>query len=392
MESVMTVLVVAMATFTSGQVLPSVSLNIFDNFQCNSLGSGTCKTACDPGELSVYPYTCSLYSYFGGVSYQRCVTSMPCCALPGATCQSSCGSGQAQLSNQWTCSTTGQVCCAGSSQVITSSTSKRTLTSTAVVTRTVAARQGVCGTLTKRRSLSDRDVRLSARLLGGTVAWATDWPWMVRLTYTTSSGFCAGVLVDADTVVTAAHCVAGVSTSAMRVILADYDTSRIDTGEESVGVASSSLIAGFIRGTRGRDFAVVKLARSVGFTDRKLPACLADPTIPLCSPMSCYVAGWGVSEKGVGGPIRAASVQILDKGTCQSRIGSTLPSDIICINNPVSAPVDGCNFDDGDMLVCRDTRDRWSLIGVMSEYSCGKALPILFTDVRPYVEVTLGLL
>ena len=46
-------------------------------------------------------------------------------------------------------------------------------------------------------------------------------------------------------------------------------------------------------------------------------------------------------------------------------------------------------FDDGDMLVCRDSQQRWSLVGVMSEYSCGNALPILFTDVRPYVDVIL---
>ena len=32
---------------------------------------------------------------------------------------------------------------------------------------------------------------------------------MVRLIFTTSQGFCAGVLVDDDTIVTAAHCVAG---------------------------------------------------------------------------------------------------------------------------------------------------------------------------------------
>ena len=50
----------------------------------------------------------------------------------------------------------------------------------------------------------------------------------------------------------------------------------------------------------GNDFAVLKLARNVRFTDRKLPACLPDPTIPLKSPSTCYIAGWGVSEQGVG--------------------------------------------------------------------------------------------
>lgn len=50
----------------------------------------------------------------------------------------------------------------------------------------------------------------------------------------------------------------------------------------------------------GADLAVLKLAQTVTFTDRKLPACLPDPTIPLRSPSQCYLAGWGYSEVGLG--------------------------------------------------------------------------------------------
>ena len=70
----------------------------------------------------------------------------------------------------------------------------------------------MCGSaVTSRASAPRTGVRFrpDPRIIGGTVAQATDWPWMVRLTFTTSIGFCAGVLVDDDTVVTVAHCVAG---------------------------------------------------------------------------------------------------------------------------------------------------------------------------------------
>ena len=70
----------------------------------------------------------------------------------------------------------------------------------------------MCGSAVTSRATAPRlQVRFGPdpRIIGGTVAQATDWPWMVRLTFTTSIGFCAGVLVDDDTVVTVAHCVAG---------------------------------------------------------------------------------------------------------------------------------------------------------------------------------------
>ncbi|KAL8589328.1 hypothetical protein ACOMHN_052331 [Nucella lapillus] len=388
-------------------------LDLANVLQCANAQSGVCRQQqCQSGEFSVLPLGCALYTAIFGATYQRCVTSMPCCYW-GAACQTSCGTGQRQLSSAATCSNAAQVCCIASSLVPTATPAPPiTTTTTTTTTRaptpvtaliTVATRQGRCGRQTWSRTGSrnvDRYLnQYQPRIIGGSVAGPLDWPWMVRVTFTsTTTGFCAGVLVDDDTVVTAAHCVAGVDTGTIRVVLGDYDLSAFDQEQEVVGVSRQIIPSTFRRGTRGNDFAVLKLSRRVRFTDRKLPACLYDPTLPLLHPPQCYVAGWGVSESGLGGPLRAMNVQLLDSATCQQQMSAiqggavTMPQDIVCTANPPFSPSDGCLYDDGDMLVCRDIRGRWSLIGVMSEYSCGRALPSLFTDVRRYTDVILNLL
>ncbi|KAK7114219.1 chymotrypsin-like elastase family member 2A [Littorina saxatilis] len=414
---VVIVLTLLTITVISGQQ------SFFNVLQCGNLNSGLCRLQCQSNELSVYPYTCSLYTQYFGYEYQRCVTSMPCCYYSGS-CQRTCNGNQVQLSPAATCTNAGDVCCmqssllgatqsniptAATATTASSSSSSSSWSSvwsspytSAPTLTSVSARQGVCGSAVTQGSTNARRFSQQPpfsprpRIIGGTVTQPTDWPWMVRITYTTSIGFCAGVLVDNDTVVTAAHCVAGIDKESMQVILGDHDVSTFDPDEEVVDVASYYIVSGFLRRRRGDDFAILKLARNVTFTDRKLPACLPDPAIPLASPPSCYIAGWGVSEQGIGGPLRAANAQLLNRTACEDRLSLagqgpvTLPLDMVCTANPRESPTDGCLFDDGDMLVCKDVQNRWSLIGIMSEYSCGSALPILFTDVRNYTDITLN--
>ncbi|XP_076470462.1 chymotrypsin-like elastase family member 2A [Babylonia areolata] len=363
--------------------------NLQTVLQCANPQAGVCRLQCQPGELSVFPLNCSYYSAIFGATYRRCVTSMPCCYW-GARCQTSCGANQRQVGPGATCTSAAQVCCINSSLVPTPAPP----IATTATPSSVASRQGTCGRLNGRVGYSAFvPLQVQPRIIGGSVAGALDWPWMVRITYTTTNnGFCAGVLVDDDTVVTVAHCVQGVASTSIRVTLGDYNPAIADPGQETVGLASQAVIRTFRRGVRGSDFAVLKLAGKITFTNRKLPACLPDITaIPLVSPRQCYVAGWGVSETGLGGPLRAMNVQLLDRTTCQ-RQTTPLPQDMLCTANPAVSPSDGCLYDDGDMLVCLDVRGRWSLIGLMSEYTCGRGLPVLFTDVRAYTDLTLNLL
>ena len=57
----------------------------------------------------------------------------------------------------------------------------------------------------------------SSRIVGGSAARVNSWPWQVMLIRTSGSQFCGGSLVDPYWVVTAAHCVNGISPSSIKV-------------------------------------------------------------------------------------------------------------------------------------------------------------------------------
>ncbi|CAL1537755.1 unnamed protein product [Lymnaea stagnalis] len=223
---------------------------------------------------------------------------------------------------------------------------------------------------------------------------------MVRLVYAEDPrSVCAGVLVDDDTVVTVAHCVNGISASQLQVLVGDYDLTQVDSGEELVPVTSVELSRNYAHGRRGNDFAVIKLARSIVFTPTKMAACLPDPNaqvLPQGNPKSqCFVAGWGITERRqVSSRLRIAPVRLLDLGTCNAIVSSIsgrfdeIPSDMICTDT-AARRTDACLYDDGGSLTCRDANGRFTLLGLVSEYSCG-SLPTLYTRVDNYTSAIVA--
>ena len=57
----------------------------------------------------------------------------------------------------------------------------------------------------------------TTRIVGGTVAPANSWPWQVMVTDEYGNNFCGGSLVDPYWVVTAAHCVIGLTPSDVKI-------------------------------------------------------------------------------------------------------------------------------------------------------------------------------
>ena len=53
--------------------------------------------------------------------------------------------------------------------------------------------------------------------MGGTVAPVNSWPWQAMVTDEYGYYFCGGSLVDTYWVVTAAHCVAGLIPSSIKI-------------------------------------------------------------------------------------------------------------------------------------------------------------------------------
>lgn len=67
-----------------------------------------------------------------------------------------------------------------------------------------------------RQDETDGNVPDAAGIVGGTTASAGDFPFIVSLSKS-NSHFCGGVLLNANTVITAAHCSVGQTASSVKV-------------------------------------------------------------------------------------------------------------------------------------------------------------------------------
>ncbi|NUN05500.1 MAG: trypsin-like peptidase domain-containing protein [Bdellovibrio sp.] len=84
-----------------------------------------------------------------------------------------------------------------------------------------------------------------------------------------SLGFCSGILVAEDMVLTAGHCVAQADICSKMQVVANYDTSRLVTAMVSVSCKEVYKVKNDIGG-QGLDYALLKLEKSMGFQPLKI--------------------------------------------------------------------------------------------------------------------------
>ncbi|ESO98451.1 hypothetical protein LOTGIDRAFT_159258 [Lottia gigantea] len=333
--------------------------------ECSTQFGGRCSSFCYTGEQPAHPYFC-----FYGMA-QCCIPVAKSCSSVGGTCRLSCGADTPSTDTTVVCNGQ-QYCCMPNNN---------TSTTPSTTTGSVSQRQGACGAATPLNNVQPR-------ILNGYTGRQCEWPWMVSFRHPTKGLFCSGVLVNNDTVLTSGRCVVNAPLQEIKVHAGDFITSRPDFQESVYSVNSIDIMEGYNFQVKGKNLAAVKLASPIVFDQCKRPVCLVDKSIPLKPSTKCYIAGFGATEYGQPPALQAADVTLLDRNTCQTYIamatGETLPSDVVCTNTQLDN-TDACPGDDGGMLVCPDVNNRWSLVGIITYYSCSR-LPTLYTDISTYSD------
>ncbi|KAH7032625.1 LOW QUALITY PROTEIN: trypsin-like cysteine/serine peptidase domain-containing protein [Microdochium trichocladiopsis] len=198
-------------------------------------------------------------------------------------------------------------------------------------------------------------------IVGGEAASAGDFPFIVSLSQG-GSHFCGGVLLNANTVITAAHCSVGQSASSVRVRAGSLNR---NSGGTQVGVSRILVHPSYNSGTTDNDVALWRLSTAIPTSSTigyvTLPAQGSDPA----AGSSAVTAGWGTTSEGSGSlptALRKVTVPVVSRATCQAAYGaSSVTTSMICAGLAAGGK-DSCQGDSGGPIVDSSK----TLIGLVS--------------------------
>ncbi|KAL4800628.1 Allergen Der f 3 [Aspergillus venezuelensis] len=210
-------------------------------------------------------------------------------------------------------------------------------------------------------------------IVGGSNARITDFPYQVSIQQ--SGHKCGGTILDANHILTAAHCVSNNLDNPFRLRVR-AGSAQHASGGTLVRVSRIISHPNYDAVTVANDVAVLRLARSLEFGSTIAPVQLpsSESDMPATGDR-CSVTGWGVMSAGSGSlpsSLIVAYVNIIDHEQCVQAHADRNPVD----DNMICAGVrggrkDACQGDSGVPLV--DTVSGRQ-VGVVSwGFGCGRA-------------------
>ncbi|NVJ24900.1 serine protease [Myxococcus sp. AM011] len=218
-------------------------------------------------------------------------------------------------------------------------------------------------------------------IIGGAYAYQNQFPYQVRL-LVNGGHYCGGTIVNANWIVTAAHCVVGVSPQSIVVVAGDNIINTYESTEQARTIVNYAYhpAFGYAGNAPVHDVAVILLSSPLAFNYAVLPLALPTDTAPLTY---LTASGWGNTFAGSGqsNSLKYANLPNNPVSACDGYLLRNLyPNFELCVGyaNGIEG---GCHGDSGGPLAAGGV-----LRGIVSwgrGYSCDSYT--VFTDVLTYV-------
>ena len=198
-----------------------------------------------------------------------------------------------------------------------------------------------------------RGLPATPSIVGGNDANIADYPWHVALTTASGYQFCGASVVDAEWILTAAHCLGG----SLPYIRAGV-TNRNDNSGQDRAVVQQYLHPDFVTVTQGDDIALLKLGEPLDLTDPNVAiipistqahrdAGFEDDGVP------SFVTGWGALYSGGPSPDILQVVEVPIVSNEQAQVGypgTPITDDMIAAGLWGVGGKDACQGDSGGPL------------------------------------------
>ncbi|KAH7353182.1 trypsin-like cysteine/serine peptidase domain-containing protein [Pyrenochaeta sp. MPI-SDFR-AT-0127] len=189
----------------------------------------------------------------------------------------------------------------------------------------------------------------SEDIVGGVAASQGDLPFIVSVQLS-GSHFCGGSLINANTVVSAAHCYFGRTGSSWRIRAGSLN--RASGGTLST-VSSIRLHPNYNDDTSDYDIAILKLSTPVPTSSTIGYATLAASGSDPAAGTTVTVAGWGDTTESGSSPslLRKVDVPVVSRATCRNNYSVSSVTDRMFCAGLSAGGKDSCQGDSGGPIV-----------------------------------------
>jgi len=232
--------------------------------------------------------------------------------------------------------------------------------------------------------------RIVGRIVGGEDAGMKDAPWQVSLRnfLVSISHFCGGSIIAPEWVLTAAHCLDGLSTLQYEIMAGEHNLHLPDLHEEVRRVRAHFIHPNYTWNDKEFDIGLVRLNSALRLSDYVQPIELySGPSPP--EGLVCEATGWGVTEEdGMFLPsiLQKVSLPVVGDTLCTEEYGYLMRENMLCAGEEGK---DSCSGDSGGPLVCPlGESSSLVLAGVTSwGQGCGRpGKPGVYTEVSYFYD------
>ncbi|XP_036180072.1 transmembrane protease serine 13 isoform X3 [Myotis myotis] len=209
---------------------------------------------------------------------------------------------------------------------------------------------------------------MTGRIVGGALAPESKWPWQVSLHYGTTH-ICGGTLIDAQWVLTAAHCFFVTREKVLEGWKVYAGTNNLQQLPEAASISQIIINGNYSDEQDDYDIALMRLSKPLALSAHIHPACLPMHGQTFSLNETCWITGFGKTretDEKTSPFLREVQVGLIDFRKCNDYLvyDSYLTPRMLCAGD-LRGGRDSCQGDSGGPLVC-EQNSRWYLAGVTS--------------------------
>jgi len=205
---------------------------------------------------------------------------------------------------------------------------------------------------------------MQGRIIGGTQATPHEFPMIVSLKYM-GSHRCGGGIITPSHILTAAHCVDGISASGLEVWAGAHNQAIQEPDTQRIPAENFIMHPAWNPNTIDGDVAIITLSRPIAEHDKvgtiRIPAQGHEPSGAVKN------IGWGLTSNGgsVSNVLMKVDIALKTRQECQSiyQFINPITMGMVCAGGTTNAG--SCNGDSGSPLLCGPETSRY-VCGVVS--------------------------